>query len=236
LLSGALWTAGLAACGVLPAGCDSRWSLLPPRAVPWEMKPLGSARVGESALPEGRVRLYVEHEVLRGVTPAMLAWWWPHIDGLMTVGSNTWPRYLVWHPVDHIHFEIARRAADGGIGPGAVFHIVEALGADMRNLVDVRLHLREAGEQGALVEVMALGRSVLQINARFRPDAAGTRVVSTMTIGPPWGATGRWLVDRLFPPQRRQAWLRHCVEEIGNLEFFLPALYAQFRDEKSGSR
>jgi len=31
----------------------------------------------------------------------------------------------------------------------------------------------------------------------------------------------------LFPDDKARAWLRHNVEEVGNFEFFLPALYAE---------
>src|SRR5919201_7086851 len=101
----------------------------------------------------------------------------------MELAGITYPRYLIWHPIDHIHFELAQRAADGGAGPGAVFHIVEALGADMQNLIDARLHLMELDERGAMVEVRALGQAVLQIRGQFLPREAGTQLISTMTIG-----------------------------------------------------
>jgi hypothetical protein len=192
------------------------------------MKPLSSAKTEETALADGRVRLRIEHDVLRGVTPAMLVWWWRNIDGTMELGRQTQPRYLVWHPVDHIHFELAERLPDGSVGPGAVFHIVEALGADMDNLIDARLHLRELGDAGAMVEVRALAQTVLQIRGRFLPQPDGTRVISTMTIGSTGWLAGLGLnpplVERFFPPARRKAWLKHSVEEIGNLEFFLPEL------------
>jgi hypothetical protein len=193
------------------------------------MKPLSSARTDESALADGRVRLHIEHELLHGVTPRMLVWWWCNIDGDIEIGGLAYPRYLVWHPVDHIHFEVVKRLPDGSVGPGAVFHIVEALGADMANLIDVRLLLREIDESGARVEVRALDQTVLEIRGRFEPAGGGTSIESTMTIGSSgWlGEAGfnPWMVERFFPRRRREAWLRHSVEEIGNLEFFLPDLY-----------
>lgn len=223
------WTAGLSVFGALPSACARRWSLLPPRRVPWTMKPLSSAKTSETVLPDGRVQLRVEHPVLRGVTPAMLAWWWRNIDGTIDIGGQTHPRYLVWHPVDHIHFELAQRLPDGAVGPGAVFHIVEALGADMDNLIDARLQLRELSEAGAIVEVRSLAQTVLQIRGEFLPREGGTQVISTMTIGSTGWLRGLGLnaplIERFFPPARRKAWLRHSVEEIGNLEFFLPDLY-----------
>ncbi len=222
---------GLSVFGVFPAGCSPKWSLLPPRDVSWVMKPLSSAKTEERLLPDGRIELHIEHDLLRGITPPMLAWWWRNIEGEMAVGSQKYPRYLIWHPIDHIHFKVVGRLSDGTVGPGAVFHIVEALGADMKNLIDAKLRLQELDERGAAVEVHSLGQAVLRIRGRFLPQEEGTRFISTMTIGSSgWlGAMGLnpWLIDRFFPPERRKAWLKHSVEEIGNLQFLLPELYSR---------
>ena len=223
------WTAGLSAFGVFPSGCATKWSLLLPRPVSWVMKPLSSARTEETVLPDGRVRLHIEHDLLGGVTPQMLVWWWRNISGEMELKGQIYPRYLIWHPIDHIHFEINKRLPDGSVGPGAVFHVVEALGADMKNLIDAELHLQELDDKGAMVEVHALAQTVLQIRGQFLLMETGTQVISTMTIGSSsWlGDIGLnpWLIERFFPATRRKAWLKHSVEEIGNLQFFLPDLY-----------
>jgi hypothetical protein len=60
-LKKALWAAGLSVFGILPSGCTTKWSLLPPRAISWVMKPLSSAQTEETVLPDGRVRLHIEH-------------------------------------------------------------------------------------------------------------------------------------------------------------------------------
>ena len=117
------------------------------------------------------------------------------------------------------------------MGPGAVFHLVEALGADMKNLIDARLHLQKLDQTGAAVEVYALGQTVLQIRGQFLPRDGATQFISTMTIGSSgWlGEMGlnEWLINRFFPADRRKAWLKRSVEEIGNLEFFLPSLHSR---------
>ena len=45
----------------------------------------------------------------------------------------------------------------------------------------------------------------------------------------------RWfnerILPRVFPEARGRAWLLHNVEEVGNLEHFLPTLIAQLRGE-----
>jgi len=45
------------------------------------VKPLSSATAGSETLADGRKRFWVKHEVLKGVTPAMLIWWFRHLEG-----------------------------------------------------------------------------------------------------------------------------------------------------------
>jgi len=232
-----LWAAGLSTVGILPAACSSEWSLLSPRPVDWTMKPLSSARTEENVFADGHVELRIEHELLRGVTPQMLVWWWRNIEGEMEIKGQKYFRYLIWHPVDHIHFAVVKRLADGSVGVGSTFHLVEALGADMKNLIDVLLQLRRLDETGATVELDMFGRTVMRIHGDFVAESDGTRVISTMTLGGPGWLSRIGLIDWFFPAERRRAWLKHSVEEIGNLQFFLPALYARHaRAGETGER
>jgi DAPG hydrolase-like protein len=233
-LKGWLWAMGLLALGALPVAFwsarRSKWSLLPPRPFGWTMKGLSSARIEQNFLPDGRLVLRIEHEPLSGVTPQMLVWWWRNIEGDMELEGQNYPRYLIWHPIDHIHFSVLKRLADGSVGAGSVFHIVEALGADVKHLVDVALHLTKLEETGGIVELHGpFGGTALQIQGRFTAVPEGTQITSTMTLGGSgWFASlamNRLLIDWLVPAERRAAWLKHSVEEIGNLQFFLPALY-----------
>jgi hypothetical protein len=50
-------------------------SLPEPLALPWELKPVSSATAGSETLADGCKKFWVKHEVLKGVTPAMLVWW-----------------------------------------------------------------------------------------------------------------------------------------------------------------
>jgi hypothetical protein len=69
---------------------------------------------------------------------------------------------------------------------------------------------------------------------RFERVPAGTFYENDLTVGLP-GA--RWfnesVLPRFFPEARGRAWLLHNVEEVGNLEQFLPALIAQIRGERT---
>ena len=110
----------------------TKWKLLTPRPFNWTMKPLDSAETGVKTLDDGRLEFTIRHDILQGVTPAMLGWWFRHIEGAMEHLGQTYPRYLIWHPIDHIHLKVVRRAPDGTAGPGARFHLVEAFGVQPR--------------------------------------------------------------------------------------------------------
>lgn len=193
------------------------------------MKLPSSAKTSESTLPDGRLELQIQHDVMRGVTPRMLAWWFRNIEGEMELGGKGYPRYLVWHPTDHISFKVVKRLPDASVGAGSRFHIVEALGGDPRYLQDRVFHVRQLDETGFLIEFHVLGRAVARLHEQFVAVSEGTQYNVTMTVGlGSWvGRTGltRLLNDKLFPAEQRRAWLKHNVEEVGNLQFFLPDLY-----------
>lgn len=120
-------SAGLLVLGGLASGC-TEVQLPAPRTIPWKMKDLSTAKTELRTLADGRLYLQIRHEVLRGVTPRMLVWWFSNLEGDIVLEGKKWPRYHIWHPVDHIAIRYARRRPDGTIGPGAQIHIREALG------------------------------------------------------------------------------------------------------------
>lgn len=194
---------------------STKWKLLPPRPFNWRMKPLASAETGVKRLDDGRLELRIRHDLLRGVTPAMLDWWFQNIEGTMEHMGQNYPRYLVWHPIDHIHFELARRAPDGSGGLGARFHIVEALGANLDYLVDSLADVLKADDTGHILSVRNSRMEVIHIEHTYAPVPGGTLFQSRTHV-----------VPKVVPEAMGRAWLKHSVEEIGNLEFFLPGLYA----------
>jgi len=51
----------------------------------------------------------------------MLLDWFTHLGGTMCYGGVIIDRYLAWHPIDHIHWELASPAPGGGAAEGARF-------------------------------------------------------------------------------------------------------------------
>ncbi|HMB23779.1 MAG TPA: hypothetical protein VKP08_13140 [Anaerolineales bacterium] len=223
------------------------WKPLPPLSFNWEMKPLSSARTDIRVLANGQFELTISHDVIKGVTPAMLHWWFSRIDTIMEYQGQMYPRYRVWHPFDHIYYQDLSHAPDGTGSAGTRRHIVEAFGADTRyltNIIDRVVHLDDKGillstEQcgisiglGSMLMPVPLGFSSLE--HQFIPVSNGTRYESRLLIGVD-SAMGKRFFNPVVRPlfigyEMARAWLKHNVEEVGNFEFFLPALYARYND------
>jgi DAPG hydrolase PhiG domain len=103
------------------------------RTFNWQMKTTESAVTSLTTDKFGVLHMYIEHDVIKGVTPKMLEWWFKNIGGNMEYEGKTYPKYLVWHPFDHIHWSLANQLPGNAAGVGSKFHIVEAFGADRRS-------------------------------------------------------------------------------------------------------
>lgn len=207
----------------------SRLPMLPPRRVPWSLKPLESAETSLHYDRYGRMVMTIRHDVLKGLSPDMLAWWFANIGGDMEIDGQKLNKYLVWHPVDHIKWELVRNAPDGTIGPGAVFRIVEAFGANPDHYVDIRDLVIRLGPAGFTLVQRRLGLELARLNHDFGAVAGGASYASTLTIGA--SAPGvRQILNPLlhrfiFTEAMGRAWLRHNVEEVGALEHIVPRIY-----------
>jgi hypothetical protein len=62
-------------------------ALPPQRELPWSLKPLDSAKTSVSFDKSGRLVLQIWHDVLKGLTPEMLAWWFGHIGGQTVING-----------------------------------------------------------------------------------------------------------------------------------------------------
>ena len=80
----------------------SRWTLPAPLPGATLLKPLSSARTGLTRLRNGELELTIKHEVIRGVSREMLAWWFCHIDGMMEYAGLSAFRNVSWLPLSSI--------------------------------------------------------------------------------------------------------------------------------------
>lgn len=194
------------------------------------MKHLASAKTNQSILRTGQLELTIDHDTVRGVTPAMLCWWFENLGQTMTLNGQTYPRYLLWHPRDHIHWELASRSPTGGTGQGAHFRIVEAFAADPRNYIDSTEWVERLSEEGVALVRRVAGAEVFRLEHWFGTAPGGASYRSRMTVGAAAGLIRlpfNYLVrPRMFSDQMGTAWLTHNVEEVSMFENILPSLYA----------
>jgi len=204
--------------------------------VPWTMKPLDSAESAKvERLPDGRLTCSIVHDVIRDVTPKMIVWWLKNMDGdiELTPGSGKRvARYRAWHPRDHVEVRYAKKADDGSnMGVGSRVHIQECFARNPEwqvNITDDVLRLDEGGFCH-LRTVLGGTVEVFRIDYTFERTDQGTLYKNRLIAGTSRPGF-RHLVNKLVRPREfsdemGEAWLLHNVEEVGNLEFFLPKLY-----------
>lgn len=194
------------------------------------MKSVASARTSRTVLPTGQLLLTIEHDMIRGVSPQMLRWWLENLSQTMVYRGTTYPRYLLWHPRDHIHLEVAARSASGGTGQGAYWRIVEAFAADPNFYVDSTVYVEKLDDEGVSLVLRHRGLEFFRLEHRFAAVSEGASYRSRMIVGPASGMIRTLFNDlvrpRVFPNEMATAWLTHNVEEVSMLEHILPSLHA----------
>lgn len=185
-------------------------------------------RVRYETHPHRRRRVTIDHRPLAGVTPAEVLDWFRHLDGSLDYGGRVVPRYLAWHPIDHIRWELARPAPGGGAGEGARFRIVERFGGLPENEVDVVDTVEKLDETGIRLVQRVAGVVILQLEHTWSAGQDGTHYVSVLDLGARTRAFApvNRLLQRRFPDRLVHAWVRHNIEEVGQLEYLLPRLAA----------
>lgn len=200
-----------------------------PRPLPWPLKPLSSAVTSLRYDARGRMVMHIRHDLLKGLSPEMVAWWFAHIGGDIDIDGVRLNRYLAWHPLDHIHWRLVKPAPGGGAGPGAKFRIVEAFGRNPDFYVDVIDTVLRLDATGLTLAAYKLGIEVSRLTHDFTAIGLDTQYVSTLTIGsgvPALSALLNPILHRAaFTEAMGYAWLRHNVEEVGLLEHIVPRLY-----------
>lgn len=201
----------------------------PALPVLYPMRAVNSATVRFTDCGRGRRRITIDHRPLVGVTPAMLLDWFTHLGGTMEYGGATVDRYLAWHPIDHIRWELARPAPAGGAAEGARFHMVEALGARPEFTVDEVARVEKLDETGIRLVLRIAGVPVFQLEHTWSAGADGAHYVTVMDLGV--RSPLLWPVNRMlhrrFPAEKARAWVTHNIEEVGRLEHLLPGLAEQ---------
>jgi hypothetical protein len=204
------------------------WKIPAPLELAWPLRDVKTANITERRLADGRLEVRIEHAVLEGVTPEMMRWWISMLDQQVEWQGQRVLAYRLWHPKDHVHFEIHGRRPDGTVVAPARFHLVEAFGAQRRFLVEQWFDLLQLDETGFRLRGVNSGLK-LELHETFEAVPRGTQMTVTMWLGTANRLLSRGLVALATRVKRAQleAWKRHNVEEDGTPPFFLPELWAR---------
>lgn len=206
-----------------------RIAMPPSQSLPWPLKPLESAKTSLGYDVHGRMILDIRHDLLADVTPEMIAWWFANIGGEIEIEGRRLNKYHVWHPHDHILWELAQPGPDGRVSAGAKFRIVEAFGRNPAHYIDVIDTVTRLDPSGITVVGYKLGRQVSHLSHDFISVSGGTQYVSRLTVGielPMVGrSVNRLIHEALFTEDMGRAWQLHNIEEVGLLERILPLIY-----------
>ncbi len=196
------------------------------RPVLYPLRPVETATVCYTDAPHNRRRITIDHRPLSGVTPGMLLDWFTHLGGTISYGGEIIDRYLAWHPIDHIKWELARPAPTGGAAEGARFRMVEAFGARPEYKVDEVARVEKLDETGIRLALRIGGVAVFLLEHTWSVGADGAHYVTVMDLGVRSAllAPVNRIVCRRFPDDKVRAWVKHNIEEVGQLEYLLPQL------------
>jgi hypothetical protein len=198
----------------------------PSRPVLYPLRSVKTATIRFTAAPHHRRRVTIDHRPLAGITPAMLLDWFSNIGDTMSYGGAVIDRYLAWHPIDHLRWELARPAPGGAAAEGARFRIVEAFGGRPEYKVDVIDRVEKLDETGIRLVQRIGGIVIFQLEHTWSTGPDGAHYVSVMDVGArsPLMAPVNRALCRRFPDDMLRAWVRHNIEEVGQLEYLLPQL------------
>jgi hypothetical protein len=196
------------------------------RPVIYPLRAVDTATVHCSDHPRGRRRITIDHRPLAGITPTMLLDWFTHLGGTIAYGGEIIDRYLAWHPIDHITWELARPAPGGGAAEGARFRMVEAFGGRPEYKIDEIARVEKLDETGIRLVKRIAGIPVFQLEHTWSAGSGGAHYVTVMDLGVRSAALSpaNKFVRRRFPQDKVRAWVKHNIEEVGQLEYLLPQL------------
>lgn len=202
-----------------------------PRNLPWTLPDYRPAKTQIHTLSDGRLAITIEHLPLPGVSPAMLAWFYKVLPiSRVQFQGTRYPLYHLFHPTEHGVIQISEPAANGveGMGVGALVTRWEWFGPFNSKGSGRILSLSSAG---MTVSPEVAGMSVGHIEHRFEATPCGSRYTVSSVLGSKLPVVGGlinlYIRHRQFPPEKVQQWLRHQVQEVSSLPFFLPELYRQ---------
>ena len=206
-----------------------------PREFGWALKNFDNAHSTVTHLPDGRTLFEVDHPPVRDVTAEMLSWWYgTYADLTLEIDGDSYPAFLVSHPLDHISLSSEKAVKDGPLKAGDFLNIQEAYQRNPKYALDERLEVVALDAQRFALKATRRGVTVADLEFRFEDGPDGAKFTNHLTVGVERGwlksLVNRVMIPWIYYEDKNYAWVLHTVEEVGNFENFLPEIFAR-RDQ-----
>lgn len=202
-----------------------------PRDLPWDVPDYRLANTHWEIGEDGRIYIQIEHFFLVDISPEMVAWFYQQLPiSTVQLGNVTYPLYHIFHPIEHGIISVIEAAPDGaqGMASGSIIQRYEWFGPfDSRGAARI-VALSPAGMSAIPV---AGPFEIGEVRHSFNALNGGTAYTVDVVVGSQLPILGPllnlYLRNWVFHPEMLEQWLRHQIEEVASLQFFLPQIYAQ---------
>lgn len=183
----------------------------------------------------GRVRVQIEHDTVRGCTPAMIRWWFENLGRKTTWDGEGFngPEiafYHLWHYRDHVAVT-PLSGSRTGFAVGGRTRIQEQFN-DHHERICVDVVTDRLDDEEFTFTVRLLGLKACRIVHLYSPEPGGSRFYAETEVGldlPVIGWALNWLVlPFVYSTTTAEHWIRHNIEETGASEGVIPPLYRQY--------
>jgi hypothetical protein len=202
-----------------------------------EFKPVSSAKWVDITESGGRIRVQIEHDTIRGVTPEMMRWWFENISGTTTWNGIDFSGpeisyYHLWHHRDHI--AVTPLTSKPGV-PNPGFQVGQKSRIDEQfNDYNDRIHqtmlATRLDEEEFTFEILFAGMTAGRIVHRYHEERGGLRFYAetelSLKVPIIGGIMSRAMRPLFYTRKSAENWIRHNIEETGRSEQILPVLYA----------
>lgn len=175
---------------------------------------------GYYRMPNGHIHVRVLTRMPR-CKGKMVDWWFGYLSGTET--------YKMWHPKDHLTLEWDKHWRPGHY-IGASHSIEELIGGQV---LKARIHFRDPSEFFDTSRFKAANVGAVICANAYDPEETPHGRIIHFVRDTDFGCEMRsrfWLFQA--PDIAGLGLMMHCMEEMGNLADFLPALYARENPNK----
>ncbi|TGK02617.1 hypothetical protein EHQ53_13505 [Leptospira langatensis] len=180
----------------------------------------------------GSLRIQIQHDTIKDVTPEMMKWWFENLGKTVTWNGEEVSLYHLWHHRDHIAITPLtnpKNKTNKGFAVGA-FSLIEEQFNDFHERISARVYTTKLDETEFTFLIKKWGLTVGDIKHYYSPSKDGIDFYAETLIGiniPLLGWVINWLVlPFIYSKQTAENWIRHNIEETGQSEKVIPYLYS----------